>query len=267
MVTEPSPHMDSSPLGHSQPPLQHQQPTVQNTRYRLSLAKASNFDWLTRDRHAMRDLTAIAKEGSHWVPIQDLPFDEIILFAMQPTTHLDPRMSAFRPVSCAQRSNSAAIRTQSRGNAYLAFTSLMAGEYDPGWTFRPTCLGRGIHPSMMPEHDSTPTAEPPQTPDEEARDILSKAIRNQAEDGPSTRRAAILASMRPPKNTPHAAKQPRKTSNTGLNRKNSLLSHRNSRLSCYTACPPCLTPGPWLKSQSGHGKSMGIKNRKTFFCG
>jgi hypothetical protein len=55
---------------------------VQNTRYRLILAKASNFDWLTRDRHAMRDLTAVAKEGSHhWVPIQDLPFDEIILFA------------------------------------------------------------------------------------------------------------------------------------------------------------------------------------------
>ena len=30
----------------------------------------------------MHDLSAVAKEGSHhWVPIQDLPFDEIILFA------------------------------------------------------------------------------------------------------------------------------------------------------------------------------------------
>ena len=29
---------------------------VQNTRYRLILAKASNFDWLIRDKHAMRDL-------------------------------------------------------------------------------------------------------------------------------------------------------------------------------------------------------------------
>ena len=55
---------------------------VQNTRYRLILAKASNLDWLTRDRHAMRDLSAVAREGSnHWVLIQDLPFDEIILFA------------------------------------------------------------------------------------------------------------------------------------------------------------------------------------------
>ena len=31
---------------------------VQNTRYRLILTKASNLDWLTRDKHAMRDLTA-----------------------------------------------------------------------------------------------------------------------------------------------------------------------------------------------------------------
>ena len=69
---------------------------VQNTRYRLILVKASNLDWLTRDRHAMRDLSAVAKEGSnHWVPIQDLPFDEIILFALQPTTHLDPHMSVY----------------------------------------------------------------------------------------------------------------------------------------------------------------------------
>ena len=44
----------------------------------------------------MRDLSAVAKEGSnHWVPIQDLPFDEIILFALQPTTHLDPHMSVY----------------------------------------------------------------------------------------------------------------------------------------------------------------------------
>ena len=52
------------------------------TRYRLILTKASTLDWLTRDRHAMQNLSAIARAGTcHWVPIQDLPFDEIILFA------------------------------------------------------------------------------------------------------------------------------------------------------------------------------------------
>ena len=54
---------------------------VQNTRYRLILTKASNLDWLTRDKHVMRDLSTVAQEGSHhWVPIQDLPFNEVILF-------------------------------------------------------------------------------------------------------------------------------------------------------------------------------------------
>ena len=56
--------------------------------------------------------------------------------------------------------------------------------------------------------------------------------------------------MRPPKNTPHAAKVSRNHSNTGPSRKNSLLSHHNSRPSCYTACPPCLTRGLWPKSPS-----------------
>ena len=49
--------------------------------------------------------------------------------------------------------------------------------------------------TQTPEHDFpllAATAE--QTPDEEAPDILAKAIRNQAEDGASTWRAAIRAS-------------------------------------------------------------------------
>ena len=77
MVTEPSPHMDSPPLAIANRHYDTNNRLVQNTRYRLILVKASNLDWLTRDRHAMRDLSAVAKEGSnHWVPIQDLPFDK-----------------------------------------------------------------------------------------------------------------------------------------------------------------------------------------------
>ena len=60
----------------------------------------------------------------------------------------------------------------------------------------PTNLPRAQDP---PEHDTQPfsttahTAEQPQTPEEEARDILAKAMQNQAEDGLSTRSAAIRA--------------------------------------------------------------------------
>ena len=133
----------------------------------------------------------------------------------------------------------------------------------------PTDLPRTRDP---PEHDTqrpaatTPTAEPLQTPDEEAREILAKAIRNQAEDGPSTRRAAIRAYkscmpwsvntahssrryMRPLKNTPHAARAPRKT-----------LKYR-AQPQELPAVPPQLTsellhclstlPDPWPVSKMG----------------
>ena len=66
----------------------------------------------------MRDLTAVAKEGSHhWVPIQDLPFDEIILFAMQPTTHLDPRMSVCLQACIMRAAVEFCSNPDPRGNA------------------------------------------------------------------------------------------------------------------------------------------------------
>ena len=40
---------------------------------------------------------------------------------------------------------------------------------------------------------STASTEPPRSPEEEARDILATAAKNQTEDGPSTRRVAIRA--------------------------------------------------------------------------
>ena len=113
------PHMDSPPLPITNRHYNTNNQLVQNTQYRLILVKASNLDWLTRDRHAMRDLSAVVKEGSnHWVSTQDLPFDEIILFAHAADHSSRPTicLSAVRPISCTQRSNPAATRAQSRGN-------------------------------------------------------------------------------------------------------------------------------------------------------
>ena len=42
-------------------------------------------------------------------------------------------------------------------------------------------------------HTSTASTEQPRSPEEEAHDILATAAKNQTEDGPSTRRAAIRA--------------------------------------------------------------------------
>ena len=102
------------------------------------------------------------------------------------------------------------------------------------------------------------TTESSQTPDEKARDILAKALQNQAEDGPSTRRAAIRAHkylyalvqqhgpqlqryMRLPKNTPRVAKAMTNPSNTEASHKNFPPCHHNS---CQSCCLSTL-PDPW----------------------
>ena len=118
-------------------------------------------------------------------------------------------------------------------------------------------------------HDTQPSsttahpAEQPQAPDEEARDILAKAIQNQAEDGPSTRRAAIRAynylhAIRqhgPQLQKVYEASKEHATRSKGTQdalkyRAQELAVPPQLTLSCYTACPPCLTRGPWLKSTS-----------------
>ena len=146
----------------------------------------------------MRNLSAVARDGSnHWVPIQDLPFDEIILFAYAADHSSRPTYVCLP--SGLYHARSGRILKQSGPNQEVM--PLPGIYFFDGWRVRPclkipTNLPRAQDPL---EHDTQPssttarTAEQPQTPDEEARDILAKAIQNQAQDGPSTRRAAIRA--------------------------------------------------------------------------
>ena len=48
-------------------------------RYRLILVRASDLDWLRGDR--LKDLQAQATAGHKWIPAQQLPYGEIILYA------------------------------------------------------------------------------------------------------------------------------------------------------------------------------------------
>ena len=48
-------------------------------RYRLILVRASDLGWLRGDR--LKDLQAQVKTNHRWIPAQQLPFDEIILYA------------------------------------------------------------------------------------------------------------------------------------------------------------------------------------------
>ena len=70
-------------------------------RYRLILVRASDLDWLKGDR--LKDLQAQATAGHKWIPAQQLPYSEIILYAYaadrtnRPTyvcLHLDCTMHA-----------------------------------------------------------------------------------------------------------------------------------------------------------------------------
>ena len=100
-----------------------------------------------------------------------------------------------------------------------------------GWRVHPTLVFPANLPSTKeapvcdveaPAH-STASTEQPRSPEEEARDILATAAKNQTEDGPSTRRAAIRAckylramvnqhgpliqlAQKPPRSTRNAAK-------------------------------------------------------------
>ena len=114
------------------------------------------------------------------------------------------------------------------------------------------------------------TTESSQTPDEEGRDILAKALRNQAEDGPSTRRAAIraykylyaLVQQHGPQlqkvyeaSKEHAtrskgSKGNDESSNTEPSHKNFPPCHHNPRQNYCTVCPHCLTRGRLPKSAS-----------------
>ena len=70
----------------------------------------------------------------------------------------------------------------------------MDGESDPACrSQRPTPIAGPTRGDVQRPAATTTTSESSQTPDKEARDILAKALRNQAEDGSSTRRAAIRA--------------------------------------------------------------------------
>ena len=164
-------------------------------RYRLILVRASDLDWLRGDR--LKDLQAQATAGHKWIPAQQLPYGEIILYA-----YAADRTN--RPTYVCLPSglyNARAGRVLAQAGPEQEITPLPGIYFFDGWRVHPTLVIPADLPSTKeapvcdveaPAH-STASTEPPRSPEEEARDILATAAKNQAEDGPSTRRAAIRA--------------------------------------------------------------------------
>ena len=276
---------------HSQPPLQHQQPTCpkhaiqahpcQSIQLRLAHSRQACNAWPHRScQKRLASLGAYTGLAVRW----DNPICNAADHSSRPTYVCLP--------SGLYHARSGRILQQSGPNQEV--TPLPGIYFFDGWRVRPcmdipTDLPRAQDP---PEHDTqlpaatSPTAEPPQTPDEEARDILAKAIRNQAEDGPSTRRAAIRAqkylqchgpSTRP--TAPEGIWGFQRTRHTQQRHPGILqIPGSTARTPC---CPTAthvwaatlLVHLAWPQApgqnhhQPGHGKSMGVKNGKTFFCG
>ena len=82
-----------------------------------------------------------------------------------------------------------------KSHRYRASIFLMGGEYIQHWSSPPTYQAPKKHQYVMlkPPHIALQAQSHHGRQKEEARDILATAAKNQAEDGPSTRRAAIRA--------------------------------------------------------------------------
>ena len=168
-----------------------------NVRYRLILVRASDFAWLQKDQQYLRHLHQVAANGHNWIPAQNLPFNELILFAY--TADRTPRPTYVCLPSGLYHARTGRVLPQTGPSQEI--TPLPGIYFFDGWRAQPTL----DIPVNLPSTKEAPAygggttvhtprgTEPTRSPEEEARDILATAAKNQAEDGPGTHRAAIRA--------------------------------------------------------------------------
>ena len=145
----------------------------------------------------------------------------------------------------------------------------MDGESDPAWRSQRTYPNRGTHPNVMfsaqqpqplllnhikhqsrkhetylPRLSGTKQRMDP-APDWQQFEPTSTCMPWSSSMDHNSKRY-----MRLPKNTPRVAKAMTNPSNTEPSHKNFPLCHHNSRQSCCTVCPRCLTRGRLPKSPS-----------------
>ena len=172
---------------------------LKRQRYRLVLVKCSRYEWIARDR---RDEVCAAVTSKHpWTPEQTLPsgFNETILFGY--AADATPLPTYICLPSGLHRSRTG--RMVEREGKRQEIISLPGIFFFDGWRVQPSLTipanvpqtkdapDRGIPPGTP--RARTKDKDDARQPEEEARDILAAAYRNQAENGPNTRRAAIRA--------------------------------------------------------------------------
>ena len=167
---------------------------------RLVLVKCSRYEWIARDR---RDEVYAAVTSKHpWMPEQTLPsgFNETFLFGC--AADGTPLPTYICLPSGLYRSRTG--RVVEREGRHQEIISLPGKFFFDGWRVQPSLKVPANVPQTKDAPDKgTPPATPRakmaeekdevRQPEEEARDILAAAYKNQTENGPNTRRAAIRA--------------------------------------------------------------------------
>ena len=163
-------------------------------RYRLILVRGYELDWLRKE--LLRKTREACAQGQNWIPKQNLPFTEIVLYAY--AADCTPYPTYVLLPSGLHKARTGDIVP--RHGPSREIIPLPGMYFFDGWRVHPILK----IPDNLPQTQDMPvriTARAPtegaaptrQAPEDEARDILAAAVKNQVECGPGTRRAAVRA--------------------------------------------------------------------------
>ena len=167
---------------------------VKRARYRLILVRGSDLAWLNRDR--LQEVKAGLAAEHKWIPVHNLPFPEVVLYAYAADRTPFPTYVCLPSGLYKARTGQIVAQT----GPEQEILPLSGMDFFDGWRAHPTLpipsnLPRTKEAPVRDITPATPSAgtEPTRSPEEEARDILAIAAKNQAEDGSNTRQAAVRA--------------------------------------------------------------------------
>ena len=167
---------------------------MKRARYRLILVRGSDLRWINRER--LQEVKTGLASHHKWLPEQALPFSEVVLYAYAADRTPFPTYVCL-PSGLYKARTGQVVAQTGPGKEILSLPGIY---FFDGWR---------LHPKLpIPDHlprakeapvqgtaltAPAPGTEPKRSPEEEARDILAVAAKNQPEDGPNTRRAAVRA--------------------------------------------------------------------------
>ena len=135
-------------------------------------------------------------QTSPWMPIQTLPFEEVVLFGYAADFTPLPTYVCL-PSGLYRARTGRIVEKEGRHQEIISLPGIF---FFDGWRVQPSLIIPANVPQTQDVPDrGTPRANAadernePRQPEDEARDILAAAYKNQTENGPNTRRAAIRA--------------------------------------------------------------------------